>query len=253
LDEVISELEVNVILDHLETALLFLTNHPHDIIGDVNLINDDERRRLVGDMPSDLLSSAQNITELIEAQVARTPEKISVCFTFLTGFLFMTYVQLQFGQDMFLTYRQMDHLSNDIARTLIISGVMRGTLVALYMDKSIEMFLSILAIHKAGAGYVPLDPDHPVQRIQTIVHFAQAVMVLTTRELHGQLGSALIDTDIRFTLVDVNQLSPSTKPDVGPIGRDDVCHVFFTSGSTGIPKGIYWSNFSIFFDDSCCL
>jgi non-ribosomal peptide synthetase component F len=152
----------------------------------------------------------------------------------------MTYGQLQFGQDVFLTYREMDYLANDLSCTLIISGVERGTLVALYMDKSIEMFLSILAIHKAGGGYVPLDPDHPVERTRTIVRLAQPVMVLTTQELHGQLGSALLGTGVRYKLVDFKELSPTIKPDIGPIDRDDICHVLFTSGSTGTPKGIDW-------------
>jgi non-ribosomal peptide synthetase component F len=150
----------------------------------------------------------------------------------------MTYVQLQFCQDVFLTYRQMDCLSNDLARTLVIGGVERGSLVALYMDKSIEMFLSILAIHKAGGGYVPLDIDHPVERTRAIIRLAEVVMVLTARELHGQLRSVLLDTGIRSKLVDFTELLPSTKPDVGRIGRNDICHVLFTSGSTGTPKGI---------------
>jgi hypothetical protein len=60
--------------------LFFLTNHPHDTVGDVNLINRNEWQRLVGDVaPGDLLRSAENICELIEAQAARTPEKIAVC------------------------------------------------------------------------------------------------------------------------------------------------------------------------------
>jgi non-ribosomal peptide synthetase component F len=252
-NEAISEPEVNVILDHLEAALVFLTNHPHDTVGDVNLVNDGERQRLVGVFPSGYqFSSAQNISELIEAQAACTPEKISVCaiLTFPLCFLFMTYVQLQFGQDMFLTYRQMDCLSNDLARTLIMDGVERGSLIAIYMDKSIEMFLSILAIHKAGGGYVPLDIDHPVERTRTIIRLAEVVMVLTARELHGQLRSVLLDTGIRSKVVDFTELSPSTKPDVGRIGRNDICHVLFTSGSTGTPKGINLWIFFIFQDSS---
>ena len=146
--------------------------------------------------------------------------------------------QLQFEQDVFLTYKQMDGLSNALARTLITRGVRRGTLVALYMDKSIEMFLSILAIHKAGGGYVPLDPEHPTERVQTIIRLAQTPMVLTTRELESQLDSALLDSGVDLVLVDFMKLTPTTKPDVGIIGRDDICHVLFTSGSTGTPKGI---------------
>jgi non-ribosomal peptide synthetase component F len=152
-------------------------------------------------------------------------------------------VQLQFDQDVFLTYRQMDSLSNDLARILITRGARRGMLVALFMDKLIEMFLSILAIHKAGGGYVPLDPEHPAERIQTIVNHAQTTMVLVTRELENQFDSALFDTGISSVLVDFTVLNPSTKPDVGVISRDDICHVLFTSGSTGTPKGIIFALF----------
>jgi non-ribosomal peptide synthetase component F len=78
--EVISEAEVNVILDHFEAALVFLVNHPHDILGDINLVNAKERQRLVTDLnPGELLSPAQNISELIETQAGQTPEKIAVC------------------------------------------------------------------------------------------------------------------------------------------------------------------------------
>jgi non-ribosomal peptide synthetase component F len=77
--EVISEAEVNVILDHFEAALIFLVNHPHDILGDVNLVNAKEQQRLVTDLSTaELLSPAQNISELIEAQASQTPEKIAV-------------------------------------------------------------------------------------------------------------------------------------------------------------------------------
>ncbi|KAF8573142.1 amino acid adenylation, partial [Ramaria rubella] len=137
-----------------------------------------------------------------------------------------------------LTYGEMDSLSNALARSLLNGGIERGTLVGLYMDKSIEMFLSILAVHKAGGGYVPLDPEHPPKRIQTIVGLARVTIVLATREFKGNLDSALVHTGTRAVFVDFRELSPATKPDVGPIGRDDISHVLFTSGSTGTPKGV---------------
>ncbi|KAF8584768.1 acetyl-CoA synthetase-like protein [Ramaria rubella] len=225
--DTISEAEVNAILDHFETALLFLMHHPDATIGDVELTSAAEKCRLLfgRNSPDPLhrhLSSGQNISELIEWQVAKTPQRIA----------------LQFEQEIFLTYGEMDSLSNSLARSLINGGIERGTLVGMYMDKSIEMFLSILAVHKAGGGYVPLDPEHPPERIQTIVGLAQATMVLTTRELKKDLDSVLVSTGVQAVLVDFREISPATKPDVGPIGRDDVSHVLFTSGSTGTPKGI---------------
>jgi non-ribosomal peptide synthetase component F len=116
-------------------------------------------------------------------------------------------------------------------------------LVALYMDKSIEMFLSTMAIHKAGGGYVPLDPEYSTERIQMIVRLAQAAMVLTTTDLQSRLDSPLLDTGVGTLSIDFKDLSPAAKPNVGPIGRDDICHVLFTSGSTGVPKGTYLLHF----------
>ncbi|KAF8572636.1 AMP-dependent synthetase and ligase, partial [Ramaria rubella] len=154
-------------------------------------------------------------------------------------------LQLQFDQETFLTYATMDGLANALASKLVDSGVQRGRLIALYMDKSIEMFLSILAVHKAGGGYVPLDIDHPAERIQTIIHLAQTTMVLTTRELHRRLASTILDAAVETVSIDFRDLSAGAKPDVGHVSRDDVSHVLFTSGSTGTPKGVILTHGSI--------
>ncbi|KAF8587754.1 acetyl-CoA synthetase-like protein [Ramaria rubella] len=228
--EIIGEAEVNAILDHFESTLLFLMEHPNERVRDVKLIKDTELQRLIPDVKvDDLLSPVQNVSELIVQQVQRTPQRIA----------------LQFDQDTFLTYMQLDFLSNDLAHKLIKGGVGVGTLVALYMEKSVETFLSILAVHKAGGGYVPLDPEHPAERIRTIIQLARIRMVLTSEDLQNQLASALIETDVNAMLVDYRELSPAARPDVGPIGRDDVCHVLFTSGSTGTPKGVVLTHGSI--------
>jgi non-ribosomal peptide synthetase component F len=121
-------------------------------------------------------------------------------------------------------------LSNDLANRLITNGVKRGTLVALYMDKSIEMSLSILAVHKAGGGYVPLDPEYPAERIRTIVSLAEVTLVLATRRPHKHIISVVSETGIACVSVYFNQLSSAAKPDVRPARRDDICHVLFTSG-----------------------
>ncbi|KAF8587753.1 amino acid adenylation [Ramaria rubella] len=228
--EIIHEAEVNAILDHFEAALIFLMRHPKAHIRDVDLISPKERQRLVPELKAEkLLSPVRNISDLIEQQVRKTPQRVA----------------LQFDQEMFLTYGQMDSLANDLAHKLIQRGVNRGTLVALYMDKSIEMFLSILAVHKAGAGYVPLDPEHPAERIQTIVRLAQTTIVLTTAELESQLSSAVGDTNAIGVLIDYEELSPAARPNVGDVGRNDICHILFTSGSTGTPKGVVLTHGSI--------
>ena len=85
---------------------------------------------------------------------------------------------------------------------------------------------------------MPLDPEHPAERIQTILRLAQASIVLTTGSLTNQLTSILDNTSVASHTVDYNKLVPSVKPSIASINRGDICHVLFTSGTTGVPKGM---------------
>ncbi|KAF8585321.1 acetyl-CoA synthetase-like protein [Ramaria rubella] len=161
-------------------------------------------------------------------QVRKTPQQIT----------------LQFDQETFLTYATMDGLANDLASKLADSDVQRGRLIALYMDKSIES-LSILAVHKASDGYIPLDIDHPTERIQTIIHLAQTTMVLTMKEHHSRRASMILDATVEAVSIDIRDLSLGVKLDVGCVGRDNVCHVLFMSRSTGTLKGVILTHGSI--------
>ncbi|KAF8574972.1 hypothetical protein K439DRAFT_1623930 [Ramaria rubella] len=132
-------------------------------------------------------------------------------------------LQLQFDQETFLTYATMDGLANDLALKLVDSSIQHGRLIALYMDKSIEMSLSILAVHKASGGYVPLDIDHPTEHIQAIICLAQTTMVLTTTtEHHSQRASMILDATVEVVSIHIRDLSLGAKPDVGRVGQDNV-------------------------------
>lgn len=146
--------------------------------------------------------------------------------------------KLQFNQSIFMTYHIMDGLANNLARILITKGVKRGNLVAIYMNKCVEMFISILAIHKSGAAFVPLDPEHPPERIRTILNLADSKNALISKGLERQFNDAVHTLEISSFVVDVHELTPTEKPDVGSITRGDLCHILFTSGSTGVPKGM---------------
>jgi non-ribosomal peptide synthetase component F len=77
----------------------------------------------------------------------------------------------------------MDSIANDLARILILHDVKRGDFVGFYIDKSVEMFISILATHKAGGAYLPLDPENPADHIRAILGLAESKVVLTSKNL----------------------------------------------------------------------
>ncbi|KAF8585350.1 acetyl-CoA synthetase-like protein [Ramaria rubella] len=181
--DIISEAEVNVILDYFETALLSLIHH-QDAKIDVELTSAAKEHRL---------HFGRNPPEPLHRHlIAKTPQRIV----------------LQFEHEVVLTYGGIDSLLNTLAFSLI-----------------------------DGGSYVPLDPKHPPERVQTIVGLSQAAMVLTTRDLKMQLDMALIDTGVHTACVDFRESSLAAKPAVGPIDRD-IPRVLFTSGSTGTPKGV---------------
>ncbi|KAF8578160.1 acetyl-CoA synthetase-like protein, partial [Ramaria rubella] len=126
-------------------------------------------------------------------------------------------ITLQFDQETFLTYATMDGLANDLASKLVYSGIQRGRLIMLYMDKSIEMSLSILAVHKAGGGYVPLDINHPTKCIQTIICLAQTTTVLTTMEHRSRRASMILDATVEAVSINIRDLSLGEKPDIGRV------------------------------------
>src|SRR5882757_4948963 len=116
------------------------------------------------------LSRCETISRSFEQQVERTPDGIAI----------------QLGCDC-MTYRELDRRSNQLARTLMSYGLKPDSLVAVCFERSLEMIVSMLAILKAGAGYLPIDPSYPSERIQLILDDAHPSAVLTQQALAASL------------------------------------------------------------------
>jgi len=161
-----------------------------------------------------------------------------------------------------MTYRQLDAVANRIAHQLAELNVCRGDRIGLYLEKSAESLACVYGVLKAGAAYVPLAPDAPVARLANLIRHAKIRILLSGIERAGQ-WSALVggDSSPIEHLVCVNGLVgqdhevpgaamldtadlarwPEYRPDVA-VGADDPAYVLFTSGSTGIPKGVVLSH-----------
>ncbi|MEV6135639.1 amino acid adenylation domain-containing protein [Nocardia sp. NPDC051990] len=147
-------------------------------------------------------------------------------------------VALEFGDET-LTYRELDERANRLARLLIARGAGPETVVGLYLRRSLELVVGMYAIVKAGAAYLPLDSDHPVERIEQILEQADPVCVLTTTRdelaLPAGAESVAIDT---VDLADFTAHLITDTDRLAPLRADHLAYVIFTSGSTGKPKGV---------------
>ncbi|MET9173280.1 amino acid adenylation domain-containing protein [Streptomyces misionensis] len=138
-----------------------------------------------------------------------------------------------------LTWRELDERANRLARLLLELGVRPEDRVGLYFDRSFELAVAFLAVLKAGAVYVPLDPAHPEQRQRTVLGLAGATVLLTDAARAagwparpGQAWRTVtVDTDSRLARQQPTAPAVAVQP-------DRLAYVMFTSGSTGLPKGV---------------
>jgi surfactin family lipopeptide synthetase C len=135
-----------------------------------------------------------------------------------------------------LTYRELDEKSNRLARLLRERGVGPGTLVAVCLDRSLDLLVSLLAVLKAGAAYVPLDPEYPADRIQYMLADSGATIVITDLKLaeivRKASGVVYVDADSQSI---GHQSAASLEVTLDP---ESLAYVIYTSGSTGLPKGV---------------
>ncbi len=129
---------------------------------------------------------------------------------------------------------ELDGMANKIAAALRGRGCRPGDLVGVFLERSPELIAALLAVHKVGAAYVPLDPRHPQGRLAHIVVNSGLAAVLTRTALADRLplhGTPIVALDAAST--------PSARDPIFPAGSpDDLAYVIYTSGSTGRPKGV---------------
>jgi amino acid adenylation domain-containing protein len=205
---------------HFQTLLAGALENPEMAVSRLPVLSAAERRQLLEewnatavDYPRDRL-----VHELIETQAARTPDRHAV----------------RCG-DRVLSYRELNERANQVAHFLRRSGVGPDNLVGLCVNRSVEMIVGLLAILKAGAAYVPLEPDNPAPRLARQLEGAAALITETSLlERMPAFGGLRLCLDAASREWDTESIG---NPEIRST-PESLVYVIFTSGSTGTPKGV---------------
>lgn len=138
-----------------------------------------------------------------------------------------------------MTYGELDLRANQLAFYLREKGVKRGSRVAILLERSFEQYIAILAIIKAGAAYVPLDPSYPEDRIAYILEDCQVAALVTSRSIQKEISSSCRRIYLDQEALEI-EAQPTRRllPSETGVGPTDLCYIIYTSGSTGRPKGV---------------
>jgi amino acid adenylation domain-containing protein len=216
---------IDRMLGHWAALLAGVLTKPDQEIARLPILTPSEQRCLLTEWngrTADFLVR-RCVHQLFEAHADVTPEAVAVeC------------------EDRRLTYGELNHQANRLARALRQQGVGPNTLVGLHLERSLELVVAILAVLKAGGAYVPLDPAAPKGRLQFVLQDTRAPVWLTQTSLlpnlpEGARQVICVDQFLAGTHAQSADEAGNPDTDVTP---DDLAYVIYTSGSTGNPKGV---------------
>ena len=188
-------------------------------LNEIEIVTPDEKKKILYDFNNTSADYPRDktITQLFEEQVEKTPDNIAVVF-----------------EDQKLTYRELNERANSLASYLRSQKIGRNDIVGIMVNRSLEMIISILAVLKSGACYIPIDPEYPQDRIEYMLNNSNTKLLLTFKRLENKVT---FDNKL-FVELD-NELYNSNKDNLININKpDDLAYIIYTSGSTGKPKGV---------------
>ncbi len=167
----------------------------------------------------------KTVVELFREQTAKIPD--AVC---------LVYEEKNF------TYSEIDRITDNLARYLLSLGIGKGTVTGVLIPRSEYMLICSLGVLKAGGAYMPLDPTYPPERLNLMMTDSGASLLITTPELNGIISDEY--TGLRMMTAEILTLKEESTPLPVP-DKDDLFIMLYTSGSTGVPKGVMFAHSNI--------
>ncbi|HET7624546.1 MAG TPA: amino acid adenylation domain-containing protein [Verrucomicrobiae bacterium] len=212
-------------LGHYEKLLEGIAANPNQRLCDLPLLTGSEREQLLVQWNRTEMVFPRNqcVQDLFEAQASETPDAIAITF-----------------EKHSLTYHDLNQRANRLAHHLIRLGIGPETLVAIGMERSLDLIVALLGVLKAGGAYVPLDLSYPAERFRFMLEDSGASLLLTRQSEQARLGN-LESPNLRVIRLDADwpkiELEREENPRV-EMKPENLAYVIYTSGSTGWPKGV---------------
>lgn len=191
------------------------------LLKDIEIVTPDEKKTLLAlNNTKTYYQKDKTIQYFIEKQVKKNPDKIAVIAN---------------GKS--ITYKELNEKANSLANYLRSAGVKPNSFVGILQKRSIEMMVSLLAVLKSGAAYLPLDFNYPKDRISYMLENSETKIVLTSEEL----SPIISESSVNVINVDLNDKSlfANSIENLENINKStDIAYIIYTSGSTGKPKGV---------------
>ncbi|HHO59711.1 MAG TPA: amino acid adenylation domain-containing protein, partial [Thiotrichales bacterium] len=210
------------LLGHYRQLLSAITASPNESIDRLPLLTDEEMQQILTQWNQTTRPVADN--RPVHQQVEQLARDLATQTAIVS-------------ESKALDYATLNRQANQLAHYLIKAGASANEPVTVLMNRTPGLFISLLAILKAGCSYVPVDPEYPPHRLAYILADTKSRLVVTSNDLHHRIenfGGSIVNID---ELTATLQHCSSTDPAL-PVKQDDTAYIIYTSGSTGEPKGV---------------
>lgn len=217
-----NECSIKRLVANYITLINSILQTPEQRVSTLPILSESEHKTLMSNFntPHVKVDTYQPIPRIIETQANHSPEQIAAL-----------------DHKGSISYRSLNECSNQLAHYLIKQAPLHGKMVGIYMDRSIDQLIALLAVLKTGAAFVPIDPMFPDDRITFMIEHAQLDTIITDKHVHHLIKKEVKHSISVDDLKDVIAQEDTSNIPL-EITKNSLAYVIYTSGSTGNPKGV---------------